>query len=305
MPVPTSVPTDPAAVRRCLLHWIRSRAGADAAAWTLETAARIAEGAPDRVVYTAFSAAPRHVGKADLALSAADLDAARAARPGWTPTAWSVDQAARAALLLALPTADLDTYDRRLEMLFAAADVAEAVALHQAVPLLPLPARHLARAADGVRSNITSVFDAVMLRNPYPSEQFSDNAFNQGVLKAVFIGRPLRRIAGLDQRANPALAEMMVDYAHERWAAGRTVTPELWRPVGPFADAAVVADLARVLAQKDPIQQEAAALALVASPSPAARRLLGDVRPDLLARAASGALDWNDLGRTAPDPAAA
>jgi hypothetical protein len=98
---------------------------------------------------------------------------------------------------------------------------------------------------------------------------------------------------------------MMVDYAHERWAAGRTVTPELWRPVGPFADAAVVADLARVLARTDPAQQEAAALALVASPSPAARRLLGDVRPDLLARAASGALDWNDLGRTAPDPAAA
>ena len=56
------------------------------------------------------------------------------------------------------------------------------------------------------------------------------------VLKALFVGSELGPIAGLDDRANPELARILIDYARERWAAGRPVTPELWRPVMPFAD---------------------------------------------------------------------
>ena len=43
---------------------------------------------------------------------------------------------------------------------------------------------------------------------------------------------------------------MLRDYAHERWAAGRPVAPELWRCVGPFAEGAALDDLARVLRQR-------------------------------------------------------
>ena len=43
---------------------------------------------------------------------------------------------------------------------------------------------------------------------------------------------------------NEELARILVDYAEERWAAGRPVTPELWIPVRPFrADPAISARL--------------------------------------------------------------
>ena len=66
------------------------------------------------------------------------------------------------------------------------------------------------------------------------------------VLKALFVETTLAPIVGLDERANPELARILRDYAHERWAAGRPVSPELWRCVGPFAtDAAALDDLDR------------------------------------------------------------
>lgn len=66
------------------------------------------------------------------------------------------------------------------------------------------------------------------------------------VLKALFIGSRLAPIKGLDERANPELAQILREYAHERWSAGRPVNPELWRCVGPFATSAdALADLER------------------------------------------------------------
>ena len=84
------------------------------------------------------------------------------------------------------------------------------------------------------------------------------------VLKALFEGSPLYLIDGLDDWANADLAAMLVAYAHERWSAGRPVSPELWRSVGPFAQGSAVENLQRVLEENDPAQQ-AAALACYAS----------------------------------------
>lgn len=114
------------------------------------------------------------------------------------------------------------------------------MALCLALPLLPHPEQHRERAAEGVRSNMTAVLAAVALRNVYPAEQFDDPAWNQMVLKAAFEGLPFRTIYGLDERANPTLSRMLVDNAHERWAADRPVSPELWRPVGPFGEGEAV-----------------------------------------------------------------
>jgi hypothetical protein len=91
---------------------------------------------------------------------------------------------------------------------------------------------------------------------------------------------------------------MLCDYAHERWAAGRPVSPELWRCVGRFADEAALADLGRVLETGGLTERQAAALALTASTSARAKSLLAGV-PELARAAAAGKPDWKALSATA------
>ena len=277
-----------------LERWVRGASGDQGAEWLGETRARLREGGPDWKFYTTFSSAPQHVGKHDLELSDEELSEADLLRSGWHPAGWSVDQAARAALLLSYPHEERDGYVHALEQLFSTADVREAAALYLSLPLLPYPDAFKARAAEGVRSNMTSVFNAVAHHNPYPREYFDEPAWNQMVLKALFVGSPLHPIQGLDERANPELARMLVDYAHERWAAQRTVSAELWRPVGPFAGDAYIEELASVLESEDENEREAAALALADADSDAADELLAR-RPDLRERIESGDLTWQGV----------
>jgi hypothetical protein len=111
------------------------------------------------------------------------------------------------------------------------------------------------------------VFEAIALRNPYPAQHFDEAAWNQMILKALFIESSLSPIYGLDQRRNPTLARMAIDYVHERWAARRKVNPELWRLVAPFVTAAIRPDLERGMAMDDPEQQAAIAAILAGSGS--------------------------------------
>jgi hypothetical protein len=141
-----------------------------------------------------------------------------------------------------------------------------------------------------------AVFEAVAHRNPFPKEQFAENRWNHMVLKALFVGSTLHPIQGLDERANPPLARMLSDYAHERWAAGRPVSPELWRCVGPHADAEALADLQRVLATGSTVERQAAALALHACPDAKAKELLA-AAPDLAAAIEDGRLSWQSLSQ--------
>lgn len=281
-------------VTALLRSWLSECVAKEGLTWLDEKREQISEGVQQRVFFTAFSAVPRYTGKKDLELTQEDLQAAEAMRTGWSPGHWSVEQAARTLLVLALPHADAEKYLRTLEQVFTTADVGELVALYQSLPLLPYPARHCARAAEGVRSNMTTVFNAVALRNPYPADYFDNIAWNQMVLKAIFVGSPLHLIPGLDRRTNPELARMLTDYAHERWAAKRSVTPELWRSVGRFANAEIVADLEKALSDPDSAQQEAAALACSQCPLPQAQELLAR-HPDLQSSINQGSLTWSSF----------
>jgi hypothetical protein len=143
------------------------------------------------------------------------------------------------------------------------------------------------------------VFEAVAHQNPFPAENFPQSAWNHMVLKTLFIDSVLHPIIGLDDRWNDELAGILVNYAHERWAAHRPVMPEVWRGVGAFADAAAIADLARVLVEGDPLEQKAAALALTASADPTATEALVR-RRDLADAGAAGEITWNDVRSQTP-----
>jgi hypothetical protein len=140
------------------------------------------------------------------------------------------------------------------------------------------------------------VFESVAHRNPFPRERFDENRWNQMVLKALFVGSTMNPIPGLDERANPTLARILCDYAHERWAAGRAVSPELWRCVGPFAEDAALADLKRVVETGAEPERKAAALALAASAAPEAKDMLAAM--DEQAKAIeNGRLSWESLAQ--------
>ena len=258
---------------KLLERWLASRLPANAAAWLANGVDRLRSGATDRDLYLLTSLVSRYVGKEPLAPSEAELAAASAARPGWNPSAWTLDQTARIYVLLA-STPDGGEMSRRLDRLCSAGDVGELVAFYRGLPLYPDQSQYKLRAAEGVRSNMRVVFEAVAHCNPYPAEQFAEPAWNQLVLKALFVGSRLDPIIGLDARRNRTLARMLCDYAQERWAASRPVHPELWRCVGPFATGHMLDLVRRLFDRGTETEREAAVLALRDATDPEAARLL-------------------------------
>jgi len=279
-----------------LKQWLDSRLPADAKSWLTDAAQRLRNGG-DSDLYRSVSLVMRKIGKADLALTPAEMQQAATAREGWNPADWSLDQAARIYLLL-VSGSDGATFLRRLDQLCNTADVGELVAFYRGLPLYPDQPRYVLRAAEGIRTNMKAVFEAVAHRNPYPAEQLSEPAWNQMVLKTLFIGSTLHPIVGLDRRANPVLARMACDYAHERWAAGRPISPELWRCVGPHSSGDMLRDLGRVLEKGTDPERKAAALALASSPDPAATGLLR-AYPELSIAVSKNQVSWQTLAGSA------
>ncbi|MDH3659467.1 MAG: EboA domain-containing protein [Alphaproteobacteria bacterium] len=283
--------------------WLARQLATPARAWFEQQMSTLSPEATDRALYMALGLAPRKLGKDDLALLPADLEQAGAARPGWDPSGLSVDQAARIAILLKAG-GEGERFRDRFVQLCRTADMAEQVAFYRGLPLYPNPELLAHQAGEAARTNMRSVFEALAHRNPYPFEQFDDNRWNHMVLKALFIGSVLHPIQGLGQRANAELARILRDYAHERWAAGREVTPELWRCVvasddtrgdAPNVDEGLE-DLRRALEGDDPLERQGAALALAASSEPKARALL-ETAPDLAKAIDQGQLSWDSLAK--------
>ncbi len=174
------------------------------------------------------------------------------------------------------------------------ADLGESISLYKGTALYP-PSEILDKQiGEGLRTHIRAIFEAIAHNNPYPAAHFGELRWNHMVLKALFIDSTLYPIQGLDARANPELARILCDYAHERWAAKRAVTPELWRCVGPFASGDMLDDLQRALESPEPLSHQAAVLALCACGDPQASKILANCPADI-EDVANGRLTWDSV----------
>ncbi|MEU0410589.1 EboA domain-containing protein [Streptomyces griseorubiginosus] len=141
---------------------------------------------------------------------------------------WTVDDAVRALLLLALPLRG-----ERLAVvatrLYRVGGAAERRAVLRSLSLLEqasdLGDRALPLTEDALRTNDPRLIAAAL--GDYGARHLDAPAFRQAVLKCVFVGIPLAGVAGLDERADPELARMMADFATERRAAARPVPPDV------------------------------------------------------------------------------
>jgi hypothetical protein len=262
--------------------------------WLSSQIEKISSNAIPSKFFLAFSQASRYFKKEKIEVSVEDSTKANQLVSGFQPEFWDQLQTARTILMLSYPQ-EKDSWFAAMNQLFETADMNEHQALFAALPLMPFHEELIPRAIDGLRTNISSVFDAIALHNPFPSRYFPEANWNQMVLKAIFMQRPLYRIQGLEERRNPALASIARDFAHERWAAGRDVMPEIWRLVAPFVNEQYLEDLKKTLETKDQLQIKAALLTLRESAYSPAKEIL-DSYPDLVATLDMDAIAWESIG---------
>jgi len=174
-----------------------------------------------------FSMLPRQTGRNIVELT--NEEVAEINLSGMELNDWTIDKLCRVWLLMQIPAGDKENYLRKINGLFATAEMNEQVALYAALPFYCYPEEWIARCEEGIRSNIGTVLEAIMYHNPYPAKFLSTPSWNQLVLKAFFTEKEVSKIYRLYERANPALSETLLDYVQERLAAHRTVAPEIYQ----------------------------------------------------------------------------
>lgn len=214
-----------------------------------------------------ISAASRFAPRGGLGPSALACEKAQQLLPGWNPERWTALEAARVRLVLERAQMDDATLDRAIEEAFRYADEGELCALYRSLQFLPGPERFVARAAEGCRTNMKTVFEANGCDTPFPAAHFDGVAWRQLCVKALFVESPLWRVVGFDARVDEELARMALDLADERRSAGRSVYPELWMCLGSAesglqADERKLAAIEAELAGGDELSRKGAILAL-------------------------------------------
>lgn len=245
-------------------------------------------------INSAFAIMPRKTGKLPISLSIEQVEEIERIKPGFRLIGWTADRLSRLCLLLHVDPSDKEKYLKTIDNLFLAAEIQELVALYSSISLFAWPQDWKMRCAEGIRSNIGLVLESIMYHNSYPSKYLDQNAWNQLVLKAFFTDKDLNKIVGLDERANAELATTLRDYAHERWAAHRSINPHLWRLTTKFIDEKFLEDLKRVLENGNLRDRQAAALTIYHSDFSPAKLLLNNF-PELIKAIENKELNWSNF----------
>lgn len=203
-------------------------------------------------------------------------------------------QIARIYLLIRVLESDKAYFSTKVANLIQIADTGELETFLKFLILLPNAGDFNQVGVEALRTNIGTIFDAIALNNPYPSKYFNDQQWNQMYLKAAFMERNLGAIIDVEKRANRDLARIISDYAHERWAASRSIDPLFWRPVAQFLEGVLLQDMDHLFRSKDKTENLAAALCCYSAPQPEAKDLLNNY-PDLKEMVAHSEVTWENL----------
>lgn len=276
-------------MRDTLLDALSSSATPDAVEWLRGQIEELTTSFEKRPFYYAFSGVSRRFSKTATIQSSDD-----------TIDGWDEFRAARAALLLVLAQQEKEVFLETFSAVLNTADIREQVALFSALRWMPHQEELVESAVDGLRTNIVDIYDSIALDNPFPQEHFTEEAWTQMVLKAIFITRPLHRIHGIEKRRNATLAEAISDLAHERWAAGRAITPESWRSCIGFINDRIAGDIGKIAESENPDDRAAAAL-VVAEDESGKLDSLKTTLADELSQIETGDLSWKSLGQEMED----
>ncbi len=279
-----------------LEQWLGHRLSDEHSSWLQSQLKKVLTSNSDRELHITLGLIPRKLGREDLNLSDTELADANNAISGWNPGGWSIDCAARIAVLCRLAEHDTQGFGDTITDLCRNADLAESIALYSGMALFPKSEKLDQQVAEGLRTNMRAVFEAIAHNNPYPANHFDENRWNHMVLKALFIDSTLAPIYGIDSRSNKELAIILRDYAHERRAAGRPVTSELWRCVGPHATAAMIDDLQQTAESTVATEHQAGVLALSQCTDPNVQQRAQQLTasyPETMAEIANGNITWD------------
>jgi hypothetical protein len=210
-----------------LVSLLRPRLTASGLAWLDGEIAAAVPGRPLDQVLRAYTAASRQAGRGTLRATEDELQSLRALDPDLSLAQWTIDDVARAVLLLAVAQASPAQFHDAATGAYEHGDSREQQSWLRALPAYPKPERFLSTAIDACRTNIVPLFEAIACENPFPARCFPERNFNQLVLKALFNGIAMARIMGLSTRLNHELSRMAADYAAERRAAGRSVPADI------------------------------------------------------------------------------
>ena len=144
---------------------------------------------------------------------------------------WSVTDAARIILFVETLSPELFSTDELFQLCYRYSDGGERASLLKGLALLNLSNQSTNSIIDIARTNSLDVFSALTYKNPWPVMNFSVPAYNQIVLKALFLGINIIHFDGLRAARNSELGRMTADYVQERLDAGREIPESIWLAV--------------------------------------------------------------------------
>ena len=144
---------------------------------------------------------------------------------------WTVTDAARIILLAEVFSFNFFSADELFRLCYRYSDGGERASLLKGLPLLELRDQSINFLIDVARTNSLEIFSALVYKNPWVVVKFPISAYNQIVLKSLFMGVNIIHLEGLRTARNSELGRMTADYVQERLDAGRVIPESSWLAV--------------------------------------------------------------------------